>query len=329
MRYAGDALCFDDVLLRPGLSNVESRTQVDLSMQHGEFNLAFPFISAPMDAVTGFDMVLAMSEHGGIAVLPRFGVDQRHIFTQLRTGIHITKFFYSVGSGSGIDDLTEIEYLKSQGHIYICVDVAHGGNHKTMRKVSIIKDLFPEAVVMSGNVATLEEYKTLSNAGADLIRVGIGGGSACTTRIQTGHGVPTLQSVIDIAQLRQAGDAAIIADGGIRNSGDAAKAFAAGADYCMIGGALAGTSDAPKIVNNQGQQIFRGMASSNFTTNVEGVEHIIDTKGETKAVLRSFKTGLSSACSYSGVDKLSELAENAEYSVVTTSGVAENHAHHK
>ena len=329
MRYAGQALCFDDILLRPGLSHVDSRTQVDLSMEHGKFNLAFPFISAPMDTVTGFDMALAMSEHGGIAVLPRFGVDQKHIFAQLRTGLNFTNFFYSVGSGSGIDDLTEIEYLKSQGHIYICVDVAHGGNHKTMRKVSVIKDLFPEAVVMSGNVATLEEYKTLSNAGADLIRVGIGGGSACTTRIQTGHGVPTLQSVIDIAQLRQAGDAAIIADGGIRNAGDAAKAFAAGADYCMIGGALAGTSDAPKIVNNKGQQIFRGMASSNFTTNVEGVEHVIDSKGETKAVLHSLRTGLASACSYSGVERLSELSENAEYVAVTPQGVVENHAHHR
>ena len=329
MRYVGQALCFDDVLLRPGLSNVESRTQVDLSMQHGKFNLAFPFISAPMDAVTGFDMVLAMSEHGGIAVLPRFGIDQRHILTQLRTGLQFTKFFYSVGSGSGIDDLTEIEYLKSQGHIYICVDVAHGGNHKTIRKVSIIKDLFPEAVVMSGNVATLEEYKTLSNAGADLIRVGIGGGSACTTRIQTGHGVPTLQSVMDIAQLRQAGDAAIIADGGIRNAGDAAKAFAAGARFVMVGGMLAGTSNTPDIRDAHNNRIFRGMASSAFTNNVEGVSHIVDDKGETKNVLANLRNGLASACSYSGVDRLSELSQESEYKIVTPQGVVENYAHHK
>ena len=333
MKYTGDALCFDDILLTPGLSDVSSRSKVDLRMDtadiHGGkcLSLNLPVFAAPMDTVTGFDMVLAMGEAGGMAVLPRTE-HQKHVHKQLTTALKFYYFFYSVGSGVGMEDLEEIEYFGNSGHRYICVDVAHGGNEKTARKVETIKDMIPGAFVMSGNVATPEEFRRLSDAGADLIRVGIGGGSACTTRIQTGHGVPTLQSLMDISFMRKADDAAIIADGGIRNAGDAAKAFAAGARFVMVGGMLAGTSNAPDVRDESGNRIFRGMASSAFTTNVEGVSHIIDDKGDTQDVLRNLKNGLASACSYSGVHRLSELAEAAEYKVVTPQGVRENGAHH-
>jgi IMP dehydrogenase len=133
---------------------------------------------------------------------------------------------------------------------------------------------------------------------------------------------------MDIDFMRKADDAAIIADGGIRNAGDAAKAFAAGARFVMVGGMLAGTSNAPDIRDENNNRIFRGMASSAFTKNVEGVSHIIDDKGDTQDVLATMRNGLASACSYSGVDKLAELAEEAEYKVVTPQGVKENHAHH-
>jgi len=334
MRYAGDALCFDDILLTPGLSDIKSRSDVDLSMNtedaHGghQISLEFPVFSAPMDTVTGFDMCLAMSEAGGMGVLPRTE-NAKHIHKQLTTGLKFFSFFYSVGAGAGIEDLQEIEEHATTGHRYICVDVAHGGNIQAARKVDIIKDLFPAAFVMSGNVATPEEFRRLSDAGADLIRVGIGGGSACTTRIQTGHGVPTLQSLMDISFMRKAGDAAIIADGGIRNAGDAAKAFAAGARFVMVGGMLAGTSNAPDIRDENNNRIFRGMASSAFTHKVEGVSHIIDYKGETKDALANMRNGLASACSYSGVSSLADLAEEAEYRIVTPQGVTENHAHHR
>ncbi len=333
MRYAGDALCFDDILLTPGLSDIKSRSDVDLSMNtadaHGghQISLEFPVFSAPMDTVTGFDMVLAMGEAGGMGVLPRTE-NQRQIHKQLTTGLKFYYFFYSVGSGVGIEDLEEIEYFNDSGHRYICVDVAHGGNEQTARKVDIIKDMMPGAFVMSGNVATPEEFRRLSDAGADLIRVGIGGGSACTTRIQTGHGVPTLQSLMDISFMRKEGDAAIIADGGIRNAGDAAKAFAAGARFVMVGGMLAGTSNAPDIRDENNNRIFRGMASSAFTNKVEGVSHIIDDKGETQDVLSNLRNGLASACSYSGVSRLADLAEESEYKVITGNGIKENNAHH-
>ncbi len=333
MKYTGDALCFDDILLTPGLSDVSSRSKVDLRMDtediHGGkgLSLRLPVFSAPMDTVTGFDMVLAMGEAGGMGVLPRSD-SQKHIHKQLTTGLKFYYFFYSVGSGVGLEDLEEIEYFKDSGHRYICVDVAHGGNEKTARKVETIKDMMPGAFVMSGNVATPQEFRRLSDAGADLIRVGIGGGSACTTRIQTGHGVPTLQSLMDIDFMRKADDAAIIADGGIRNAGDAAKAFAAGARFVMVGGMLAGTSNAPDIRDTNNNRIFRGMASSAFTNKVEGVSHIIDDKGDTQDVLSNFRNGLASACSYSGVHSLSELAEESEYKVITGNGVKENHAHH-
>jgi IMP dehydrogenase len=188
--------------------------------------------------------------------------------------------------------------------------------------------MFPEALIMSGNVATFDEFIKLSDAGASFIRVGIGGGSACTTRIETGHGVPTLQSIIDIDKMRHDNDAAIIADGGLRSSGDAAKAFAAGAKFVMLGGMLARTNSAPEIRDSNNILVFRGMASSVFTDRVEGVSHALDRNGVSSVdVLAGFGNGLRSACSYSGVHELFSLSGESEYVVVSSSSVKESGAH--
>ena len=140
MKYTGDALCFDDILLTPGLSDVSSRSKVDLQMNTDGgkcLSMRLPVFSAPMDTVTGFDMVLAMGEAGGMGVLPRTE-NQRQIHKQLTPGLKFYYFFYSVGSGVGIEDLEEIEYFQGSKHRYICVDVAHGGNEKTARKVETL-----------------------------------------------------------------------------------------------------------------------------------------------------------------------------------------------
>jgi IMP dehydrogenase len=225
-------------------------------MSHKDFSLSLPVFSAPMDSVTGFDMVLAMNEAGGMGVLPRNGIDQSQVFLQLTTGLDFHDFFYSISSSMGIREFDEMEWLKEHGHRLICVEVAHGGNIQAVRKVEALRDMFPEALIMSGNVATFDEFIKLSDAGASFIRVGIGGGSACTTRIETGHGVPTLQSIIDIDKMRKDTDAAIIADGGLRSSGDAAKAFAAGAKFVMLGGMLARTNSAPEIRDSNNNIVF-------------------------------------------------------------------------
>ena len=328
MKYAGKALCFDDILLKPGISDVTSRGNVDLTMSHKDFSLSLPVFSAPMDSVTGFDMVLAMNEAGGMGVLPRNGIDQSQVFLQLTTGLDFHDFFYSISSSMGIREFDEMNWLQEREHRLICVEVAHGGNIQAVRKVEALRDMFPEALIMSGNVATFDEFIKLSDAGASFIRVGIGGGSACTTRIETGHGVPTLQSIIDIDKMRHENDAAIIADGGLRSSGDAAKAFAAGAKFVMLGGMLARTNSAPEIRDSNNNLVFRGMASSVFTDRVEGVSHALDRNGVSSVdVLSGFGNGLRSACSYGGVHELSSLCGESEYVVVSSSSVRESGAH--
>jgi IMP dehydrogenase len=189
---------------------------------------------------------------------------------------------------------------------------------------------------MAGNVATREGYIALIDAGADSVRVGIGGGSACTTRIVTGHGVPTLGSIIECKSLPYKQDVnGVIADGGIRNSGDMIKCFAAGANAVMIGGMFAGYDESPVVLQN-GKRVFRGMASKeaqvSWRGNVsvgEGAAMQIEDKGSIVSLLEDIKSGIKSGCSYSGVDKLSNLKDNSEYIEISYKASMESNAHGK
>jgi IMP dehydrogenase len=186
---------------------------------------------------------------------------------------------------------------------------------------------------MVGNVSTPRGFFDLENAGADSVRVGIGGGSMCTTRIVTGHGLPTLQSIIDINEQRKSKKCAVIADGGIRNSGDMVKAFAAGADFVMVGSMLAGTKESPgEIVN--GRKMFRGMASKSaqedtrgYISVIEGAETTIPYKGSVRTILKDIIGGLRSGCSYSGVRNLGDLNLFSEMRRVSVNSVLENRPH--
>jgi IMP dehydrogenase len=189
---------------------------------------------------------------------------------------------------------------------------------------------------MAGNVATKDGFLRLAEAGADSVRVGIGGGSACTTRIVSGHGLPTLQSIIDVAESFQ--ECSVIADGGIRTSGDMVKAFAAGADAVMIGSMLAGTDEAPGEIltdaNGRDVKTFRGMASASAqkdaTGNVsvaEGISTTIPYKGSVSHIINQIRGGLGSGCSYSGVENLSDLCEFAEYMTVSALSISESVPH--
>ena len=195
------ALSYDDVLLTPKYSDIKSRTEVDITSELGEgISLSLPVISSPMDTVTEAPMVGAMDLYGGLGIIHRYNTveEQANI---VRTAKKAGSTNIGVAVGMTGDFLERASAAREAGANIVCVDVAHG-HHAMMRScLSELKNLFGESIhIMAGNVATLEAFEDLSTWGADSIRVGIGGGSICSTRIVTGHGVPTLQSIIDCAR---------------------------------------------------------------------------------------------------------------------------------
>ena len=328
-----EAICFDDILMVPRHSDIESRKDINLSMSAGGIQLDTPIVSAPMDTVCGDKMAISMADHGGLGVIHRYQSLEDQIFMVKNVIDHgCRQVFGSIGING--DMMMETKSLIQAGVSGICVDVANGHNYRTVNAVKKLSEEF-DTHIMVGNVATAEGFLNLAYAGANSVRVGIGGGSMCTTRVVTGHGLPTLQSIIDVetARMSHKVDCALIADGGIRNSGDMVKAFAAGADFVMIGSMLAGTDEAPgEVVGNK--KVFRGMASKSaqtesrgFVSVVEGAETMIDLKGPVSNVLNNIVGGLRSGCSYSGVVRLSELCFSAEMRRVSSVSVLENIPH--
>lgn len=335
-----EALCFDDVLLVPQESNISSRHAVDLSMKIGSGNRAIildlPLIASPMDTVCGKDMCIAMSNFGGMGILHRYLPieEQVEITSYLSDGGY--KFGVSVGATNNFMD--DARKLVKAGAKLILVDIANGHSQYAVEAVKSLREEF-DIHIMAGNVSTARGFKNLAEAGADSVRVGIGGGSACTTRIVSGHGVPTLQSIIDIYSWKKIyPKTSVIADGGIRNSGDMVKAFAAGTDAVMVGSMLAGTDESPgeisKDHNGRDVKMFRGMASAHAQMDkfgkvsvAEGISTTVPYKGSVSHIIDQVRGGLGSGCSYSGVGYLSELADNAEYIKVTSTSLNESKPH--
>lgn len=331
------AIAFDDILLVPQHSSVNSRKNIDLSMNIGnESYLHTPIIASPMDTVCESDMAIAMAKNGGIGIIHRFMPIEKQVFEVSK----VASQGLAVGAAIGAKGDFEYNVLRliAVGASLILIDTANGHSDYAIEATKKLKKLVKESThIMVGNVSTGEGYKKLAKAGADSVRVGIGGGSVCTTRLVSGHGVPTLTSIMDVKETKDRNDinVGIIADGGIRNTGDMVKAFAAGADAVMLGSMLAGTEEAPGEVyqDNSGQyKIFRGMASAEANKGkdiavAEGVSRKIPFKGSVNSIIKDIRGGLGSGCSYSGVAKLEELYVNAMYLKVSTLTIKESRPH--
>lgn len=340
------AMCFDDILLVPQRSSVPSRHSVNTTMIIGSGNrtvkLGLPVIAAPMDTVCDIEMCIAMASMGGIGILHRYMSYEDQI--KKTKALADAQFGFGVAIASNNGFMEQAQALYYAGARMLLVDTANGHGKYAIDAVKALRDKFDDVHIMAGNVATADGFARLSAAGADSVRVGIGGGSACTTRIVSGHGVPTLASIMDCDKwLEEFGSngidtCSIVADGGIRNSGDMVKAFAAGAHAVMIGSLLAGTDEAPGsvFINEQGQHVkaFRGMASreaqKDATGNVsvaEGISTTIPYKGSVKNILDEIRGGLGSGCSYSGAFNLEELSAFAKYVRVTQASLSESKPH--
>ena len=329
------SLSFDDVLLVPQYSDINSRKMLSTNNKLGDIQLGLPIISSPMDTVTEVDMTRAMDEHGGLGVIHRYNSPADQAKLVKRASLH---GLTNIGAAIGVtgDFLERAQAVVEEGATVLCVDVAHG-HHSMMRDAlrALRMALGDSVHIMAGNVATGEGANVLAEWGADSVRVGVGGGSICSTRLVSGHGVPTFQSVMDCVD---AGcPIPIIADGGMKTSGDIVKALAAGADFVMLGSMLAGTDQSPGQVFDAGDKkykVYRGMASSEAqvnwrgkTSTPEGISTTIPYKGDVNGILADLQGGIQSGMSYSGATSIQELQAKAKFTQQTVAGQAESFTH--
>ncbi len=334
----GRGLTFDDVLITPSKSDVKSRRDPSLNSQlTKKQTISTPIISANMDTVTEGEMALAMNKLGGAGILHRFvSIEQQVEFVQqLKTqGAKVI----SASIGVNGDYKERALALIKAGTNVITIDIAHGHSTSMMDVMKWLKDTSPTTEIIAGNMAMPEAARDLIEAGADAIKVGIGPGSMCTTRIITGCGVPQLTAIALCAEVAESYGVPVIADGGIRTSGDIVKAFAAGASTVMLGSMLSGTIETPGLIQN-GRKQYRGMASKDAQVSwrggvpegmaPEGESTFVNVKGHVKDVILELSGGIRSGMSYVNATTISEIKEKARFIEMSSAGVFESRAHGK
>ena len=319
----GKGYAFDDVLLVPKFSNIESRSSVDTSIiLPKDVKLSIPLVSANMKTVTGPIMAKAIACAGGLAILHRFATTQQYI----EDFKSCFKTHANIGVSVGVHGSEPLEQVIELGCKIVCVDVAHGHSTLALETVTSIAKRFPHALLIAGNVATVEGARALRDAGADIIKVGIGPGSLCSTRVETGNGVPQLTALSTIKA--GIGNTPIIADGGIKQTGDVVKSLCF-ADLVMLGNMLAGTDEAPgdvEVINGQQYKSYVG-SSTHKTNHIEGVVARVPYKGPVQNVITKIVEGLRSGMSYQGVKNLKDLKTNPQFIEVSHAGLVESRPH--
>jgi len=355
---------FDDVLLLPNYSDFY-RSEISLSVQlHPQITLSLPVISSPMDTVTDGKIAAVMAQNGGLGIIHRaFNPDQQAeqvsivkstaVLTpennQNRSAAVDSNQKLLVGAAVGVDAEFEerLQKLTSAGVDLVVLDTAHGHAKYIIDGIKKIKLLYPNLPVMAGNITTSQAAEDLINAGADMLRVGMGPGSICTTRIVTGMGVPQLTAVENVAKIAREKNVAIIADGGIKQIGDMAKALGFGANAVMLGSMLAGFEQSPGetlLIDGKEYKTYRGMGSvgamskngggrygQNTTESkklvAEGVEGLVPLKGDLNDFLFQIAGGLLSSYYYIGAKTSAEFYQKSRFVKITPAGIKESHPH--
>lgn len=332
---ANQGITYDDVLLVPNYNNYESRRMVTTAVtdRRNKLTLDLPIMTANMDSVTENKMANFIGEKGGIGVLHRYLTIEENI-EEFKKCEH--KTFVSIGCSQA--ELERAIALRDAGADYFCIDVAHAHGRYVGKTLHRLREAIGDRCIMAGNVATYAGADYLSACGADIIKVGIGGGSVCTTRVKTGFGVPNLSAIMECAKV----DRSIVADGGIRTSGDIVKAIAFGADFVMLGGMFAGTDPTPGdvITKADGSKVkqYRGMASfeaqEDFMGEIpewktaEGVAVEVPYRPKAaEEIVADIIGGLRSGLTYGGAANIQELQRKLSYMHVSQAGRIESMAH--
>ena len=341
-----DSLTFDDVTLIPQYSSVLPADTITSCKLSSNLNLQIPLISSAMDTVTESKMSIAMAKSGGIGVIHR----NLSIKKQLIEVLKVKKNNYLVGAAIGVgpQDLERAEELAKIKTDLIVIDTAHGHTKKVLNMIKNIKKKLKNSTLCVGNIATGKAAKFLADNGVDIVKVGIGPGSICTTRLVAGIGVPQLSAVIDVKKALKNYKTKIISDGGIKFSGDLAKAIAAGADAIMIGSLFSGTIESPgKIIKYKGNLFknFRGMGSvgamnagsadryyqkknkDNTKYVPEGVEGMVKFKGSVKEIIYNLIGGLKSSMGYMGAKTIKDLQKRGQFLKISKAGFYESMVH--
>ena len=345
-------LTYDDVLLLPDASDVvpsevDTKTQLTRGIQ-----LDIPLISSAMDTVTESAMAIAMAKAGGIGIIHRnLAIDEQVTHVKLVKGANL---LVGAAVGVGDDGFERAQALIEIGVDVIVVDTAHGHHRAVLDAITRIKKAFPDIQIIGGNVATRAGAQALINAGADAVKVGVGPGSICTTRVVAGVGVPQITAIMEAHKACVKADIPLIADGGLQYSGDIAKAIVAGADTVMLGSLLAGCDESPgELVEVSGKKFkaYRGMGSlgamqsrgdkksyskdrymqddvlSEDKLVPEGIEGKVAYRGSVATVVHQLVGGLRSGMGYAGAPDIRSLQRNGRLIQITSAGLQESHPH--
>jgi IMP dehydrogenase len=341
-----EALTFDDVLLLPRYSSVlPGTTSISLHLTN-KITLKVPFLSSAMDTVTESKMAIAIAKEGGVGIIHR-NLNIKNQSLEVKK-VKNKKLIVGAAIGTNKEDVDRARSLISNGVDLIVIDTAHGHSEKVLKTLSKIKKIIKEVPICVGNIATGEAAKKLYNSGADIIKVGIGPGSICTTRMVAGIGVPQISAIMEVKKALNKKNIKIISDGGVKFSGDIAKALAAGADGIMMGSIFAGTEESPGRkfkVKGKIYKEYRGMGSigamsagsanryfqKNFKDKSkfvpEGVEGRVEYKGKVSKIIYQLQGGLRSSMGYIGAKSLKEINKKAKFIKITKAGFYESMVH--
>ena len=351
-----EGLTFDDVLLIPQKSDVLPN-EVELKARlTNKIYLNIPLMSASMDTVTEWELGVAIAREGGIGIIHKSmsveeqalqikNVKNAELLVPTASTDKDGRLMAGAAVGATPDVLERLAALVDVGVDVITIDTAHGHSSNVIKTVKNAKKKYPDLQMIAGNVATAEATEELINAGADAVKVGMGPGSICTTRIVAGIGVPQLSAIMNCAEVADRHNIPIIGDGGIQHSGDIVKAIAGGASVVMIGSMFAGTLESPgEVVTISGKsyKVYRGMGSTAamqkgssdryFQSGTkkfvpEGVEGLVQYRGEIKDTIYQMMGGLRSGMGYCGAKDLAALRENARFVKISNAGLHESHPH--